>query len=48
MARILDYFSHTVLMMLFNQNPAFGAPQVRELTGIFIEKSIQVRPSVLL
>ncbi|KAJ7243063.1 cytochrome P450 [Mycena rebaudengoi] len=25
------------------QNPAFGAPQVRELTGIFIEKSIQLR-----
>ncbi|KAJ7259650.1 cytochrome P450 [Mycena rebaudengoi] len=24
-------------------NPAFGAPQVRELTGIFIEKSIQLR-----
>ncbi|KAJ7291595.1 cytochrome P450 [Mycena rebaudengoi] len=25
------------------QNPAFGAPQIRELTGIFIEKSIQLR-----
>ncbi|KAJ7289234.1 cytochrome P450 [Mycena rebaudengoi] len=24
-------------------NPAFGAPQVRELTGIFIEKSLQLR-----
>ncbi|KAJ7099283.1 cytochrome P450 [Mycena belliarum] len=24
-------------------NPAFGAPQVRELTGIFIEKSIELR-----
>ncbi|KAJ7275767.1 cytochrome P450 [Mycena rebaudengoi] len=24
-------------------NPAFGAPQVRELTGIFVEKSIQLR-----
>ncbi|KAJ6560690.1 cytochrome P450 [Mycena sp. CBHHK59/15] len=25
------------------QNPAFGAPQIRELTGIFVEKSIQLR-----
>ncbi|KAJ7260996.1 cytochrome P450 [Mycena rebaudengoi] len=25
------------------QNPAFGVPQIRELTGIFIEKSIQLR-----
>ncbi|KAJ7640602.1 cytochrome P450 [Mycena rosella] len=24
-------------------NPAFGAPQIRELTGIFVEKSIQLR-----
>jgi hypothetical protein len=24
------------------QNPAFGAPQVRELTEIFVKKSIQV------
>ncbi|KAJ6586472.1 cytochrome P450 [Mycena vulgaris] len=24
-------------------NPAFGAPQIRELTGIFMEKSIQLR-----
>ncbi|KAJ7235241.1 cytochrome P450 [Mycena rebaudengoi] len=24
-------------------NPAFGVPQIRELTGIFIEKSIQLR-----
>ncbi|KAJ7272844.1 cytochrome P450 [Mycena rebaudengoi] len=24
-------------------NPAFGAPQVRELTGIFVEKSLQLR-----
>ncbi|KAJ6606201.1 cytochrome P450 [Mycena vulgaris] len=25
------------------QNPAFGAPQVRELTGIFVEKSVELR-----
>ncbi|KAJ7496540.1 cytochrome P450 [Mycena latifolia] len=24
-------------------NPAFGAPQVRELTGIFVEKSVELR-----
>ncbi|KAJ7662455.1 cytochrome P450 [Mycena rosella] len=24
-------------------NPAFGAPQIRELTGIFVEKSVQLR-----
>ncbi|KAJ7698378.1 cytochrome P450 [Mycena rosella] len=24
-------------------NPAFGAPQIRQLTGIFVEKSIQLR-----
>ncbi|KAJ7289232.1 cytochrome P450 [Mycena rebaudengoi] len=28
-------------------NPAFGAPQVRELTGIFIEKSLQLRDAWL-
>ncbi|KAJ7275844.1 cytochrome P450 [Mycena rebaudengoi] len=28
-------------------NPAFGAPQVRELTGIFIAKSIQLRDAWL-
>ncbi|KAJ7253334.1 cytochrome P450 [Mycena haematopus] len=25
------------------QNPAFGAPQIRELTGIFVQKSIELR-----
>ncbi|KAJ6528643.1 cytochrome P450 [Mycena vulgaris] len=25
------------------QNPAFGAPQIRQLTGIFVDKSVQLR-----
>jgi hypothetical protein len=28
---------------MFPQNPAFGAPQIRELTPIFIAKAIEVR-----
>lgn len=31
----------------FCQNPAFGAAQIRELTGIFFEKSIEVRDRAL-
>ena len=32
---ILEYF-------LYHQNPAFGTAQIRELTEIFVEKSLQV------
>ena len=35
--------SCVVLFETINQNPAFGAAQIRELTEIFVEKSIQVR-----
>lgn len=40
---VLIFFIDVQHVLMFLKNPAFGAAQIRELTEIFVDKSLELR-----